>query len=153
MPEMLTPTSAIMGAGLGKECALITDGRFSGGSHGFVIGHVTPEAQVGGPIALVQVRAAIQTPCHCSCMQLDRQRVVAWAVAGSRQACCTRAGVTSSLRALVLAYAKCAADVMLQPPGVSVQAVVAPYAVPCADTVCMLAAVICFDLFSRRMAM
>jgi dihydroxy-acid dehydratase len=56
MPEMLTPTSAIMGAGLGKECALITDGRFSGGSHGFVIGHVTPEAQVGGPIALVQVR-------------------------------------------------------------------------------------------------
>jgi dihydroxy-acid dehydratase len=56
MPEMLTPTSAIMGAGLGKECALITDGRFSGGSHGFVIGHVTPEAQVGGPIALVRVR-------------------------------------------------------------------------------------------------
>ncbi|EFJ41260.1 hypothetical protein VOLCADRAFT_77661 [Volvox carteri f. nagariensis] len=54
MPEMLTPTSAIMGAGLGKECALITDGRFSGGSHGFVIGHVTPEAQVGGPIALVK---------------------------------------------------------------------------------------------------
>eukprot|EP00878_Enallax_costatus_P003751 GHUV01003967.1.p1 GENE.GHUV01003967.1~~GHUV01003967.1.p1 ORF type:complete len:309 (+),score=103.79 GHUV01003967.1:89-928(+) len=54
LPEMLTPTSAIMGAGLGKECALITDGRFSGGSHGFVIGHVTPEAQVGGPIALVR---------------------------------------------------------------------------------------------------
>lgn len=54
MPEMLTPTSAIMGAGLGKECALITDGRFSGGSHGFVIGHVCPEAQEGGPIALVQ---------------------------------------------------------------------------------------------------
>lgn len=54
MPEMLTPTSAIMGAGLGKECALITDGRFSGGSHGFVIGHVSPEAQVGGPIALVK---------------------------------------------------------------------------------------------------
>jgi dihydroxy-acid dehydratase len=54
MPEMLSPTSAIMGAGLGQCCALITDGRFSGGSHGFVIGHVTPEAQVGGPIALVQ---------------------------------------------------------------------------------------------------
>jgi len=54
MPEMLTPTSAIMGAGLGKECALITDGRFSGGSHGFVIGHVSPEAQVGGPIGLVK---------------------------------------------------------------------------------------------------
>ena len=54
MPEMLTPTSAIMGAGLGDVCALLTDGRFSGGSHGFVVGHVTPEAQVGGPIALVQ---------------------------------------------------------------------------------------------------
>lgn len=54
MPEMLGPTSAIMGAGLGDACALITDGRFSGGSHGFVIGHVAPEAQVGGPIALVR---------------------------------------------------------------------------------------------------
>jgi dihydroxy-acid dehydratase len=54
MPEMLKPTSAIMGAGLGKEVALITDGRFSGGSHGFVVGHVTPEAQIGGNIALVQ---------------------------------------------------------------------------------------------------
>ena len=51
---MLGPTSAIMGAGLGSECALITDGRFSGGSHGFVIGHVTPEAQEGGGLALVQ---------------------------------------------------------------------------------------------------
>ncbi len=54
MPEMLTPTSAIMGAGLGKDVALITDGRFSGGSHGFIVGHVTPEAQEGGPLALVQ---------------------------------------------------------------------------------------------------
>ncbi len=54
MPEMLTPTSAIMGAGLGKDVALITDGRFSGGSHGFIVGHVTPEAQEGGAIALVQ---------------------------------------------------------------------------------------------------
>jgi dihydroxy-acid dehydratase len=54
MPEMLTPTSAIMGAGLGKDVALITDGRFSGGSHGFLVGHVTPEAQEGGPIALVR---------------------------------------------------------------------------------------------------
>ena len=53
MPEMLTPTSAIMGAGLGKDVALLTDGRFSGGSHGFIVGHITPEAQVGGPIALV----------------------------------------------------------------------------------------------------
>jgi dihydroxy-acid dehydratase len=54
MPEMLTPTSAIVGAGLGKEIALITDGRFSGGSHGFLVGHITPEAQEGGPIALVR---------------------------------------------------------------------------------------------------
>ena len=54
MPEMLTPTSAIMGAGLGEHVALITDGRFSGGSHGFIIGHVVPEAQDGGPIALVR---------------------------------------------------------------------------------------------------
>jgi len=54
MREMLAPTSAIMGKGLGKEVALITDGRFSGGSHGFVVGHVTPEAWVGGPIALVK---------------------------------------------------------------------------------------------------
>jgi dihydroxy-acid dehydratase len=54
MPEMLTPTSAIMGAGLGSDVALLTDGRFSGGSHGFIVGHVTPEAQVGGPIGLVE---------------------------------------------------------------------------------------------------
>jgi dihydroxy-acid dehydratase len=51
---MLTPTSAIMGAGLGQDVALITDGRFSGGSHGFIIGHVVPEAQEGGPIALLR---------------------------------------------------------------------------------------------------
>jgi dihydroxy-acid dehydratase len=54
LPEMLSPTSAIMGAGLGDQVALLTDGRFSGGSHGFCIGHITPEAQVGGPIALVR---------------------------------------------------------------------------------------------------
>ena len=54
MPEMLKPTAAIMGAGLGKDVALITDGRFSGGTHGFVVGHITPEAQDGGGIALVK---------------------------------------------------------------------------------------------------
>jgi dihydroxy-acid dehydratase len=53
MPEMLTPTSAIAGAGLAKDVALITDGRFSGGSHGFIVGHITPEAQEGGPVALI----------------------------------------------------------------------------------------------------
>jgi dihydroxy-acid dehydratase len=54
MPEMLKPSSAIMGAGLGQDVALITDGRFSGGSHGFLIGHIVPEAQEGGPIGLVR---------------------------------------------------------------------------------------------------
>jgi dihydroxy-acid dehydratase len=54
MPEMLKPTSAIMGEGLGQKVALITDGRFSGGTHGFVVGHITPEAQVGGLIGLLQ---------------------------------------------------------------------------------------------------
>jgi dihydroxy-acid dehydratase len=54
MPEMLIPTSAIVGAGLGNDVALLTDGRFSGGSHGFIVGHITPEAQKGGPIALIR---------------------------------------------------------------------------------------------------
>jgi dihydroxy-acid dehydratase len=54
MPEMLTPTSAIMGAGLGKDVAMLTDGRFSGGSHGFIVGHIVPEAQEGGPIGLLK---------------------------------------------------------------------------------------------------
>ena len=54
MPEMLSPGSALVGAGLGKTVPLITDGRFSGASHGIMIGHVTPEAFVGGPIALVE---------------------------------------------------------------------------------------------------
>jgi dihydroxy-acid dehydratase len=60
LPEMLTPTSAIMGAGLGDCVALLTDGRFSGGSHGFCIGHITPEAQIGGPIALIEDGDPIQ---------------------------------------------------------------------------------------------
>ena len=54
MREMLSPTAAVMGKGLGKDVALITDGRFSGGSHGFVVGHITPEGIVGGPISLLQ---------------------------------------------------------------------------------------------------
>lgn len=54
MPEMLSPTAALMGTGLGKSVALITDGRFSGASHGFIVGHVCPEAQEGGPIALLR---------------------------------------------------------------------------------------------------
>merc|ERR1719343_2019356 len=54
MREMLQPTGAIIGAGLGKHVALMTDGRFSGGSHGFIVGHVSPEAHVGGPIGLLR---------------------------------------------------------------------------------------------------
>ena len=54
MPEMLSPTAAIIGSGLGQDVALLTDGRFSGGSHGFIVGHITPEAQDGGPIALIK---------------------------------------------------------------------------------------------------
>jgi dihydroxy-acid dehydratase len=73
MPEMLTPTSAIMGAGLGKDVALVTDGRFSGGSHGFLVGHVTPEAQEGGPIALVRTgdRIAIDAAKHLLAVDLS----------------------------------------------------------------------------------
>ena len=54
MREMLSPTSAIMGKGLGKDVALITDGRFSGGSHGFVVGHISPEAAIGGPLSIIK---------------------------------------------------------------------------------------------------
>ena len=71
MPEMLTPTSVIMGAGLGSKVALITDGRFSGGSHGFLIGHVTPEAQEGGPIALVREGDLIHIDAKQHSIELD----------------------------------------------------------------------------------
>ena len=71
MPEMLTPTSIIMGAGLGKDVALITDGRFSGGSHGFIIGHIVPEAQEGGPIALVRDGDAIAIDVKKRVIELD----------------------------------------------------------------------------------
>jgi dihydroxy-acid dehydratase len=71
MPEMLTPTSAVMGAGLGKDVALITDGRFSGGSHGFIVGHVTPEAQEGGPIALVRSGDRITIDADRNLIEMD----------------------------------------------------------------------------------
>ncbi len=71
MPEMLTPTSAIMGAGLGKDVALITDGRFSGGSHGFIVGHVTPEAQEGGPVALIQTGDKITIDAEANEISVD----------------------------------------------------------------------------------
>jgi dihydroxy-acid dehydratase len=71
MPEMLTPTSALMGAGLGSSVALITDGRFSGGSHGFLVGHVTPEAQEGGPIALVKTGDPITIDATTQRLEMD----------------------------------------------------------------------------------
>jgi dihydroxy-acid dehydratase len=71
MPEMLTPTSAIMGAGLGADVAMITDGRFSGGSHGFIIGHVVPEAQEGGPIALVRDGDRIRIDAAANAISVD----------------------------------------------------------------------------------
>jgi dihydroxy-acid dehydratase len=86
MPEMLTPTSAIMGAGLGKDVAMITDGRFSGGSHGFIIGHVVPEAQEGGPIALIRNGDLITINAHTNAINVDlsdaelEQRRASWAV-------------------------------------------------------------------------
>jgi dihydroxy-acid dehydratase len=81
MREMLSPTSAIMGKGLGDKVALITDGRFSGGSHGFVVGHVAPEAAVGGPIALVRSGDRIsvdavkrEVTLHVTAAELQRRR-------------------------------------------------------------------------------
>jgi dihydroxy-acid dehydratase len=79
MPEMLTPTSAIMGAGLGKDVALITDGRFSGASHGFIVGHVTPEAQEGGPIAFARDgdRISIDTRTREMRLEIDDREMAA----------------------------------------------------------------------------
>ena len=71
MREMLSPTSAIMGKGLGKEVALITDGRFSGGSHGFVVGHITPEAYVGGPLAIVKNGDSVTIDAEKHTLSLD----------------------------------------------------------------------------------
>ena len=71
MREMLSPTSASMGKGLGEDIALITDGRFSGGSHGFVVGHVTPEAVEGGPIAIVQTGDRISIDAEANIISLE----------------------------------------------------------------------------------
>ena len=78
MREMLSPTSAIMGRGLGDKVALITDGRFSGGSHGFVVGHVTPEAAVGGPIALIENGDAITIDAVARTITLDAACERSW---------------------------------------------------------------------------
>ena len=71
MPEMLTPTSAIVGAGLGKDVALLTDGRFSGGSHGFIVGHIVPEAQEGGPLALIKTGDVITVDAESNVLNVE----------------------------------------------------------------------------------
>jgi len=71
MPEMLKPTGLIMGAGLGDKVALITDGRFSGGTHGFVVGHVTPEAYVGGTIGLIEDGGVIRIDAEKNLLEVD----------------------------------------------------------------------------------
>jgi dihydroxy-acid dehydratase len=95
MPEMLTPTSAIMGAGLGKDVALLTDGRFSGGSHGFIIGHIVPEAQEGGPLALIRDGDVISIDANSKTLSVEvndaelEQRRQQWAMPPYKAACGT----------------------------------------------------------------
>ena len=106
MPEMLTPTSAIMGAGLGDCVALLTDGRFSGGSHGFVVGHVTPEAQEGGPIALVQNGDVIRIDIGKQVMDVVGVTDAAWA---ARKAA-WRAPALKATSGTLYKYIKCVSD-------------------------------------------
>jgi dihydroxy-acid dehydratase len=113
MPEMLGPTSVLMGAGLGQQVALVTDGRFSGGSHGFLVGHVVPEAQEGGPIALVENgdRIAIDAEANTievevSATELDRRRA-AWAPKPLKA---TRGALYRYLRSVKSASEGCVTD-------------------------------------------
>ena len=103
MREMLSPTSAIMGKGLGKEVALITDGRFSGGSHGFVVGHITPEAALGGPIALIEDgdTIAIDAEAKTIDLNLDATILEARRVAWRRPPSSVRTGLLAKFRAEV----------------------------------------------------
>jgi dihydroxy-acid dehydratase len=105
MPEMLKPTSAITGAGLGKDVALITDGRFSGGSHGFVVGHITPEAHEGGMIALVQDGDVIELDAVKRTINLK----VAADVLAARKAA-WKAPALKVKSGLLYKYAKCVQD-------------------------------------------
>ncbi|MEX2496506.1 MAG: dihydroxy-acid dehydratase [Woeseia sp.] len=119
MREMLSPTGAIMGKGLGKEVALITDGRFSGGSHGFVVGHVSPEAAVGGPLALVRDddRIIIDAAAKRIDLQLDErelaERYSAWRCPSSS----VTGGVLAKYRAQVLSASEGAVTVAPDWPG------------------------------------
>jgi dihydroxy-acid dehydratase len=105
MPEMLKPTSAIMGAGLGKDVALITDGRFSGGSHGFVVGHITPEAFEGGLIALVQDNDIIELDVATKKMTLKVSEDVIAARKGKWQQPALKVS-----KGLLYKYAQCVKD-------------------------------------------
>ena len=100
MREMLSPTSAIMGRGLGQDVALITDGRFSGGTHGFVVGHITPEAFAGGPLALVKNGDTITIDARARTLTLDisAKELRARRRRGSRRSRATRAACSPSTR-------------------------------------------------------
>ncbi len=97
---MLSPTGAIMGKGLGADVALITDGRFSGGSHGFVVGHVSPEAAVGGPIALIQTgdRLRIDAESKEINVLVDEQELTRRREAWQRPPSTVRGGVLAKYR-------------------------------------------------------
>jgi dihydroxy-acid dehydratase len=113
MPEMLTPTSAIMGAGLGRDVALLTDGRFSGGSHGFIIGHITPEAQDGGPIALVRDGDVIEidaTACTLSVQISDAELTTRWQAWTAPAPKVTRGVLAKYVRLVKSASEGCATD-------------------------------------------
>jgi len=119
MPEMLKPTAAIMGSGLGDAVALITDGRFSGGTHGFVVGHVTPEAQVGGNLALVQDGDMItidaqtnQLRLHVEAAELASRRAQWQAPALAHQ----RGALGKYARVVSSASTGCLTDLPPQPP-------------------------------------
>ena len=103
MREMLSPTGAIMGRGLGEDVALITDGRFSGGSHGFVVGHVTPEAAVGGPLALVEDgdRISIDAQLRQIMLHVDDDKLAARRAAWKRPPSSVKSGTLAKYRATV----------------------------------------------------
>ena len=105
MPEMLKPTSAIIGAGLGKSVALITDGRFSGGTHGFVVGHITPEAYNGGLIAMVEDDDIIELNVATRSMTLK----VPEDVIAKRRAAWKRPSLKAE-KGLLFKYAQCVKD-------------------------------------------
>ncbi len=108
MREMLSPTGAIMGKGLGSDVALITDGRFSGGSHGFVVGHVSPEAMVGGPLALVENGDQIKIDAEKKCIDLlvDNSMIEKRRQSWKRPLSSIKKGVLAKYRSTVLSASK-----------------------------------------------